>query len=214
MKSITSTLLAISCLCSCALYSEYQAKAFDHLKHLEGFSPSMMENHLKLYNGYVTQSNKLFSLLGNKDLTNPEKSELRRRLGWEIAGMRLHELYFENLGRQTLSTTSALKNAIEKQFDSWQAWQADFESTGAMRGIGWAILYWDPVGKKFINAWIGEHDWGQLTGCIPLLVMDVWEHAYMSDYQIDRPGYIQNFMKEVNWEVVESRWNQGSTRRE
>jgi Fe-Mn family superoxide dismutase len=213
MKNILASTL-FACLCLISLQSQtYTAKTFEHVKKLQAFSPLMMENHLKLYSGYVTQSNGLLTLLENPELSNPQRSELRRRLGWEMAGMKLHELYFENLGAHALSETS-FKEAIEKQFGSWQAWQKDFESAGAMRGIGWAILYWDNDHARFINAWIGEHDWGQLTGCIPLLVMDVWEHAYMSDYQIDRAQYIENFMKEVNWSVVESRWNQSASQKQ
>jgi Fe-Mn family superoxide dismutase len=183
----------------------YTAKAFEHVKKLENFSSLMMENHLKLYAGYVTQTNHLLELLETKELSNTLRSELKRRLGWEMAGMRMHELYFENLGKQPLSHLQ-FKQALEAQYGSFENWQKDFESTGTMRGIGWAVLYWDLANQRFINAWVQEHDIGQLQGCLPLLVMDVWEHAYLTDYQIDRAQYIQNFMKEVNWDCVTQRW--------
>lgn len=206
MKTLPSYLLA-SCFCFslCFGTDTYTTRSFDHVKTLQGFSSLMMENHLKLYQGYVTQTNNLLTLLEKTDLSIAERSELRRRLGWEMSGMRMHELYFENLGTHEISN-EAFKVALISQFGSLQNWQQAFEAIGTMRGIGWAVLYWDSQSSRFIHAWVGEHDVGQLPSCTPLLVMDVWEHAYMTDYQIDRARYIQNFIKEINWSVVQERW--------
>lgn len=190
----------------------YEAKNYDHLVGLDGFSETMLKNHFTLYQGYVKNVNGLIELLDTKEVGTPEYSELQRRLGWEWNGMRLHELYFQNLAKTaTRPDAGAFAEKILTVYGSWENWQKNFIGVGAMRGIGWVVLYYDPVGEELFNAWINEHDVGHLAGCLPLLVMDVFEHAYITDYGIKRADYIEAFMKSIDWQVVYQRFEQAKS---
>lgn len=192
----------------------YQAKDFSHLLGMPGFSDTALNNHFKLYQGYVTNTNLLVSTL--KQLTadgkqrTPQFQELKRRFGWEFDGMRLHELYFQNLGGKgtELDSKASLAQQIIKDFGSFEAWKKDFVETGMLRGIGWSVLYLDPIEGRLINTWIGEHDIGHLAGGTPILIMDVWEHAFMPDYGLDRSAYINAFFNNINWDVVSRRYHE------
>jgi Fe-Mn family superoxide dismutase len=188
----------------------YQAKDYTGLIGMEGFSQTLLNNHFTLYQGYVTNTNKLSDLLMNMlkedKAGGPEYSELKRRFGFEFNGMRLHEYYFENLGGKTPPEKSgALAKKLADAYGSYDAWEKDFRATGMMRGIGWVILYQDNVTGGLFNQWINEHEVGHLAGCRPILVMDVFEHAFMTDYGLKRADYIAAFFKNINWKVVESR---------
>jgi superoxide dismutase, Fe-Mn family len=190
----------------------YQAKNYTHLIGMEGFSKQLLENHFTLYQGYVTNTNKLADILSQmlKDgkTGTPEYSELKRRFGWEFNGMRLHEYYFDNLGgKDTLAHGSGLIGAIEKQFGSYANWEADFRAAGSMRGIGWTLLYLDSANGALYNDWINEHDMGHLAGCTPIVVLDVFEHAFMIDYGLKRADYIAAFMKNINWKEASARFD-------
>jgi Fe-Mn family superoxide dismutase len=148
----------------------------------------------------------LSTMLGEGKEGAPEFAELKRRLGWEWNGMRLHELYFFNLGGDgNSSAASKALGLINSTFGSLENWQKDFVATGKMRGIGWVVLYYDRASENAWNAWINEHDVAHPAGCVPLLVMDVFEHAYMTDYGIKRLDYIDAFMKAIDWSAVEKR---------
>lgn len=185
----------------------YEAKNFDHLLGIAGFSDQMLKNHFTLYQGYVTNVNKLSDELKTAMPGSPQYAELKRRFGWEWNGMRLHELYFGNMknGGAPLGDTSPLKTKITAQFGSVSAWRADFKGTGAMRGIGWTILAHDREADRLFNIWINEHDVGHLAGATPLLVLDVFEHAYMPDYGLKRADYIEAFLKAIDWDTVSKR---------
>jgi Fe-Mn family superoxide dismutase len=180
---------------------------------MQGFSETLLRNHFTLYQGYVKNTNKVLddSIQFCKDnkMDTPEYAELKRRLGWEFNGMRLHELYFGNLGGKTqINKTGNLIKALSQHFGSFEAWEKDFKATGMMRGIGWSILYQDTTDGRLINFWINEHDTGHPAGCNPLLIMDVFEHAFMTDYQTKKADYIEAFMKNINWTIVETRLEQ------
>lgn len=188
----------------------YQAKDYSSLIGMEGFSETLLKNHFTLYQGYVTNTNKLADLLSamlkEGKVGTPEYSELKRRFGFEFNGMRLHEYYFENLGgKAPLDKSGTLAKKVADAFGSYDAWEQDFRATGAMRGIGWAILYQDNKTGWLFNQWINEHEVGHLAGCSPILVMDVFEHAFITDYGLKRADYIAAFFKNINWNVVESR---------
>jgi len=188
----------------------YEAQDFTKLKGMPGFSDKALEMHFALYQGYVKNVNLLLEQLQQLAAQNqtgiPAYAELKRRLGWEFDGMRLHELYFGNLGgKAPLSRDSRLMKRLEENFGSYDQWAADFQATGAMRGIGWVVLYEDPQTGRLINAWINEHDVGHPAGGNPLLVMDVFEHAYLPDYGLKRGDYIQAFFQNINWPAVEAR---------
>jgi len=186
----------------------YEPKKFESLLGTPGFSDLLLKNHFTLYEGYVTNTNKIISLEKTPPGT-PEYAELKRRFGWEFNGMRLHELYFWSMvkGGKALDGNGHLAKKIEADFGSLGNWEADFRATGMMRGIGWVILYYDLHSKKLFNIWVNEHDVGHLAGAEPLLVMDVFEHAYMTDYGLKKADYIGAFFKAIDWESVSQRYS-------
>jgi Fe-Mn family superoxide dismutase len=188
----------------------YTAKDYSKVIGMEGFSETLLKNHFTLYQGYVTNTNKVMDILSQMlkdDKTGaPEFAELKRRLGWEFNGMRLHECYFENLGGKTpLDKKGRLAKKIAEDFVTYEAWERDFKATGAMRGIGWVVLYQDITNGKLINFWINEHDVSHPAGGNPILIMDVFEHAFMLDYGLKRADYIGAFFKNINWAIAEAR---------
>lgn len=188
----------------------YTAKDYSSLVGMKGFSDTLIKNHFTLYQGYVTNINKVLDTLSQlaKDGKTglPEYAELKRRLGFEFNGMRLHELYFENLGgKGMLDKVGKLGTKLGSDFGSYESWEKDFRATASMRGIGWAILYQDNVTGGLINQWINEHETGHFAGCRPLLILDVFEHAFMIDYGLKRADYIEAFFQNLKWEAVEKR---------
>ena len=188
----------------------YTAKDYSRLLGMQGFSETLLKNHFTLYQGYVTNTNKLKETLGQmlKDGKSgtPEFAELKRRFGWEFNGMRLHEYYFETLGGKAgLDKGGKLYKKVSEDFGSYENWEKDFKSVGAMRGIGWAVLYQDSSTGELINFWINEHDVGHPAGCNPILILDVFEHAFMIDYGLKRADYIEAFFKNIEWKAVEGR---------
>jgi Fe-Mn family superoxide dismutase len=188
----------------------YTAKDYSKLLGMEGFSETLLKNHFTLYQGYVTNTNKLMDILGQMlkegKTGNPEYAELKRRFGWEFNGMRLHEYYFENLGgKGGIDKGGKLSKKISESFGSYEEWEKDFRGVGSMRGIGWAVLYQDSQSGNLFNCWINEHDVGHLAGCNPILILDVFEHAFMIDYGLKRPDYIAAFFKNINWKAAEGR---------
>lgn len=197
------------------LNTVYKARTWN-LSDLKGISNRTLEIHFKLYEGYVTNTNllneKIAELIkdGNLDPTKSAAfSELKRRFGFEYNGMVLHEYYFDNLkkdGTGDPSKDSAFYKATENSFGSYETWKADFINVGKMRGVGWAICYQDPTTGELSNHWINMHETGNVAGYKPILVMDVWEHAFILDYvPADRPKYIEAFFSNINWDVVNSR---------
>lgn len=191
---------------------KYTEKSFK-LKGLVGIPDEQIEYHLKLYSGYVANVNKLRERirenLGKPAAAEPEHAEMVRRLGWEINGMRLHEYYFENLtasGRK-LDSGSALGKALEKEFGGYDNWLSEFNKVAAMRGVGWAILYKDPLTGNLSNHWISSHEEGHPAGFTPLLVMDIWEHAFTVYLKpTERGKYIEHFFANIDWDVVAKRF--------
>lgn len=192
----------------------YKAKNYFHLLKptMPGFTESMLTLHFKLYEGYVTQVNKLIEELAileaNQKIGSLEYNGLKKMFAFEYDGMRLHECYFENLGgKLPLNPSSALYKQIVADFGSYDAWLADFVATGMIRGVGWSALYFDPMNRRLDNVWVNEHQTNHLVGDTLLLVMDVWEHAYMTEYGIARKDYIDAFIKNINWNVVSNRFD-------
>ena len=113
--------------------------------------------------------------------------------------MRLHEYHFENLrGEAYIDKSGILSKKLADAYDSYDAREQDFRATGAMRGIGWTILYQDDVTGWLFNRWINEYEIGHFTGCKPILVMNVFEHAFLTDYGLKRADYIAVFFKNIN----------------
>lgn len=193
----------------------FEPKNFDGLLGTKGFSDQLLKNHFTLYQGYVANTNKLGDALNamlkeNKTAAS-EFAELKRRFGWEFNGMRLHELYFGNIKKNenVLNKSGELAKQVAKDFGSWENWEKEFKAIGAMRGIGWVVLYYDSQNGRLFNVWVNEHDAGHLAGAVPLLVMDVFEHAFMLDYGLKRADYIEAFFKAIDWSAVSKRFEDG-----
>jgi superoxide dismutase, Fe-Mn family len=194
----------------------YKPRQFD-LSGLKGISDKTLEMHFKLYEGYVKETNNLSTRIAEfiKDANvdqeeMPAYSELTRRLGFEYNGMVLHEYYFENLkkggGTGDPEPKSKFVKSAEATFGSYDIWKADFVGIGKMRGVGWAICYENPANGRLSNHWITLHETGNVAGFIPILVMDVWEHAFLLDYKpAERPKYIEAFFTNIDWTTVGKR---------
>jgi Fe-Mn family superoxide dismutase len=202
----------------------YTARQFN-LSGLNGISDKTLEMHFKLYEGYVKETNKLtekiseFLADGKVDQEEmPAYSELTRRLGFEYNGMVLHEYYFGNMKQQGAGDpdkTSNFYKAAEASFGSYDIWKADFMGVGKMRGVGWAICYENPANGRISNHWITLHETGNVSGFNPVLVMDVWEHAFLLDYKpADRPKYIEAFFSNIDWNALEQRLKTGASSRQ
>ncbi|MDD5304396.1 MAG: Fe-Mn family superoxide dismutase [Elusimicrobia bacterium] len=188
---------------------KYQVRQELRPQQLVGIGAEQIAQHWALYEGYVKNVNllneKIAALSGKKDF-GPEFAELKRRLGFEYDGMILHEHYFGMLksGQKPLGEDSKLVQLMKKSFGGFDAWREEFAAIGKMRGVGWAILYLDPRVTELTNHWIGLHEEGHPAGFIPILVLDVWEHAYMVDAGASgRPLYVEAFLKNVDWPKVE-----------
>ena len=185
----------------------YEQKNYDNLIGMAGFSETMLKNHFTLYGGYVKNVNMVLESLKTFKPNSPEWNELKRRFGWEWNGMKMHEFYFGNLSKeiQQANPESKLYNDIVAQWGNYEAWLEDFKATGLIRGIGWVVLAKDRDTGFLMNLWIGEHDEGHLCNQDIILVMDIWEHAYATDYGINKAGYIKSFFDGINWKEVEMR---------
>ena len=197
----------------------YRARSYD-LFGLSGISDETLRVHFGLYEGYVKAANELrdqlSELMARGDLDHeqvPAYSELTRRLGFEFNGMVLHEYYFGNLrrgGAKRPPEGSAFTRAVERTFGGYERWKADFCSVGMMRGVGWAVCNVDPARGLVSNHWVSLHEQGNVAGFLPILVMDVWEHAYLLDYQPgERKQYIESFFSNIGWNMVEERLQAG-----
>jgi Fe-Mn family superoxide dismutase len=192
-------------------------KVKDALKphRLKGISSDQIEQHWELYRGYVKNVNELIGEIAGAEPGSRHWAELKRRAGFELDGVLLHEYYFENLkAGTTLRPKGTLIQALDSTWKDLEAWKEDFAHTGEIRGVGWAILYHDPGTGHLFNWWVGDHELGHPAGFTPILVMDVWEHAYMVDHGAGgRKDYIEAFMENVNWDAVEQRFEESRARK-
>ncbi len=188
----------------------YTEKTFN-IPQMEGISAKQIEQHLKLYAGYVKNTNALMQRVAEAKKDSAtfaiELSELTRRMGFEFNGMRLHEYYFTQFDSTVQGSSTALKDKLTEQYGSFDAWVNEAKAMGKMRGIGWVLLIQDEVTGNLHTIWVSDHEYGHLGGQKVLFAMDVWEHAYMVDYAAtERPLYIEAFFKNLNWNVVEARF--------
>ncbi len=187
----------------------FTAKTFNIAK-LKGISEKTVADHLKLYEGYVKNTNlilqKIEELSKDSEKNAYELAEVQRRFGFEYDGMRNHEIYFEALsgGAKAISEEGVLYKSIVSTWGSFDAWLARFKAIAMSRGIGWAILYLDKKENLLLNAYVEDHQMGQLSGCAPIVCLDMWEHAYIADYA---PGgkkdYVEDFFANLNWSSAE-----------
>lgn len=193
----------------------FKEKKFN-IPKLNGISEKTIEEHLKLYGGYVKNTNTILAKIDeyteNADLPAQAGAnayalgEIQRRFAFEFDGMRNHEYYFAHFedGATTLTTNDSLYKAIEEEWGNFDKWLNRFKSIALTRGVGWTILYYDPYTKRLLNAWIDEHHLGQLVGLVPILILDMWEHAYFIDYTPgEKNKYVEAFFQNLNWQNVE-----------
>ncbi|HVP68154.1 MAG TPA: Fe-Mn family superoxide dismutase [Anaeromyxobacteraceae bacterium] len=193
----------------------YAPKDFSKVRGLNGISNDQIEEHLKLYEGYVKRTNALTEKLeamakeGKASGADPVYAELTRRLGFEYGGMVNHEYYFGALKGGAPAEPPAgskLRKAIESSFGSYATWVADFKAIATMPGIGWAFLFQDPSTGWLSNHWVTLHENGIPAGFSPIVVLDGWEHAFMRDYKaFERAKYVEAYLKNVDWEACEKR---------
>jgi len=190
----------------------YTPKQFD-IPELKGISARNIEEHLKLYEGYVKHTNLILEKIAEKsgdEGSAYEVSEMQRRFAFEFDGMRNHEYYFAGFeGGPKEISDGDLKSAIEKEWGSFDAWLSRFKTIAKTRGVGWAILYYDKHPGKPLNAWIDEQHFGDLNGAQPVLCLDVWEHSFVADYQPSGKGqYIDDFFANLNCSVIEKNFEE------
>lgn len=194
-----------------SLYMIYKPQSFSFRK-LSGISEKQLDVHIKLYEGYVKFINvldeKQTKLMQDSEKNAYALSEVTRRIGFEFNGMRMHEYYFSQWEGTPSPIEGNLEKALVTQYGSMDAWLARFKGVSMMRGIGWAILSYDTLGKQFINHFVADHELGQLNGLTTILALDMWEHAYMVDYTpAEKATYVEAFFKNLNGEVLSKRFS-------
>lgn len=184
---------------------------------LKGLSEKTIEEHLKLYNGYVKNTNTILAKIDeyaeNIETNAYALGEIQRRFAFEFDGMRNHEYYFAHFenGPASLGTDGLLAKAIKEEWRDFDQWLNRFKSMALTRGVGWAMLYYDPRTKRLLNAWIDEQHLGHLTGLSPILALDMWEHSYLFDYTPgEKKKYIEAFFENLNWQTCEHHYLLGA----
>jgi superoxide dismutase, Fe-Mn family len=177
---------------------------------LKGISAKTVEEHKKLYAGYVKNANLIMDHIAelSKDAEKNvyEINELQRRFGFEWGGMRNHEIYF-NLLTGASTDAPKLREKIESTWGSFDSWIARFQAIALTRGIGWAMLYYDPKTDMLVNGWIDEQHLGQLADCRIIVALDMWEHSYVADYQPSgKKVYVADFISQMNWASAEENY--------
>jgi superoxide dismutase, Fe-Mn family len=194
---------------------KFEEKKFN-IPELKGISKKTIEEHLKLYAGYVKNANTIREKVEEMK-QDPEKhayalGEVVRRLGFEYNGMRNHEVYFSSFeGGPKQIPDGDLKKQIEEDFGSFENWLKEFKNIALIRGIGWAMLYYDREDKRLLNAWVDEQHLGQLQGCSLILGLDMWEHSFVADYQPSgKKNYVEDFFANINWEIIEGNFKKAA----
>ena len=193
--------------------NKYEIKNFE-IPVLKGISEKNIQEHLKLYAGYVNNANlvleKINDLSSDLKENNYVIAELQRRFSFEFNGMRNHEYYFASLegGARSLKDDSEFKKQFEKQYSDFDSFVNSFKNLAMTRGIGWAVLYWDNKTHQLTCAWVDEQHLGQLNGLQPVLMLDMWEHSYVADYMPSgKKQYVEDFFENLNWSVIEENFN-------
>ena len=202
------------------MVKQFEERKFN-IPKLKGISERNIEEHLKLYAGYVKNANLILAKIDEySEDSNPlvgageehayALGEISRRFGFEFDGMRNHEYYFSHLdgGAQDLGEESALKKSIEKEWGTFDRWLKRFKTLATTRGVGWAFLYYDSINEKLLNTWVDEQHLGHLTGLQPILALDMWEHSYVADYKPSgKKQYIEDFFENLNWSSCEENFS-------
>lgn len=196
--------------------TQFEEKKFN-IPELKGISTKTIEEHLKLYSGYVKNANSILEKIPQYEGYIKEDSfapyvisELHRRFSFEYNGMRNHEIYFSSLseGPKTLNPESELSKSIAYLWGSVENFLTQFKALAMTRGVGWAMLYLDMKEHRLIMSWVDEQHLGQLQDCAVVLALDMWEHSFVADYQPSgKKQYIEDFFANLNWSKVEENFN-------
>lgn len=183
---------------------------FNYTDDITVVNQEQFEAHRRLYEGYVTNINKVDDEL----LKNPQRDqanttfsfyrECKRGETYALNGVILHELYFENIGGSMKEPAQGTSGQIEKDFSNIKNWREDFIAT-AKASRGWAVLTYDQRSNKLRNISLDAHDLGNIAYSAPILVLDMYEHAYFLQYADNKAEYINQFMSNINWNVIEGR---------
>lgn len=198
------------------MLKQFEERKFN-IPELKGISAKSVEEHLKLYSGYVKNANTILSkideysedeeiVVGSGEEHAYALGEIQRRFGFEFDGMRNHEYYFAHFegGSSEINKEGELYKKIEDEWGNFERWLARFKKLALTRGVGWAILYYDPKTDHLLNAWIDEQQLGHLTGLSPVLALDMWEHSFVADYQPSgKKQYVEDFFTNLNWQTCE-----------
>lgn len=190
---------------------KFEAKSFN-IPELKGISAKSIEEHLKLYEGYVSNTNLILEQINNRNKNENSPyalAEIQRRFSFEYNGMKNHEIYFSSLSEGSCEISeNRLKKAIENEWESFENWLELFKNIAKTRGVGWAMLMYDRETGKLLNTWVDEQHLGHLMGTTPILALDMWEHSFVGDYWPSGKGqYIEDFFENLNWKIIEDNYN-------
>jgi len=188
-------------------YPKLEARKFASIRELNGISARTMEEHYELYKGYVAKTNEIQEKLTAVDRTTANQifsdlRSLRVDLSFAIGGVKNHELYFGHLGGKGGTPTGRLTEQIKRDFPSYDAWLADFKTSG-LAARGWVWLAYDHDLNCLTTAVGDAQNTFPLWNATPILALDVYEHAYWIDYGRARAKYIEAFFNNLDWNVVE-----------
>jgi Fe-Mn family superoxide dismutase len=192
---------------------KYVAKDFTHLLgKVKGIDDKLMKIHFTLYNGLVSATNEALTEIQNTVKTGVKNmvqySAIQKELSFFFNGMRLHEMYFGVMcGEHMDKRSDSLNKAIDDSFGSFIKWKNNFIETGTIPGVGFVALCRDRETNRLFNVWISEFNIGELISTDILLVMDMWEHAYIAEFELDIKKYANAFLDNVNWSVVSKNFN-------
>lgn len=189
-----------------------QARQFN-IPPLKGISAKTIEEHIKLYEGYVKHFNLVHEIVEDQNNQEYIRREVYRRQAFEFCGIRNHEIYFASLegGPKELPENSKLIAQIISEDSTLEKRIEIFKNLATTRGIGWAMLGFDKQSNSLIQYWVDEQHLGQLVGVTPILALDMWEHSFVADYQPSgKKQYIEDFFANLNWEVVERNFLEAS----
>ncbi|NLJ96895.1 MAG: superoxide dismutase [Clostridiales bacterium] len=184
--------------------------SFRYTEDITVINAQQFEAHIRLYEGYINNINKIDKILMNDPKREDANStfsfyrECKRGETFALNGVILHELYFENIGGRTKVPNPPTTEIIKTYFQSFEKWQEDFIAT-AKASRGWAVLSFDQRSNRLRNISLDAHDLGNIAYSAAILVLDMYEHAYFLQYADNKVEYINRFMKNINWEVVEDR---------
>ena len=190
--------------------NKFEEKKFN-IGELKGISAKNIEEHLKLYAGYVKNANLIMDKMAVLNSTEEPyiTGELFRRFSFEYNGIRNHEIYFSSLGNgaKAFNPESEIGKALVSLFGTYEKFITEFTNLALTRGIGWAVLWYDKKEKSFLATWVDEQHLGQLNGCDMILALDMWEHAYVYDYPTsEKKKYVEAFFNNLNWDSIEENY--------